>query len=138
MNEPGPSLRRLRAAALVALLIGAAGSIALFLRAGRQSDQRLVLLLIAIWVLSPFAVLALADVISRRWSVPTRAALYWVMLTVTLGSLAVYGADAVWPRTAQPAFFFVAVPPASWLVIGVVIVTAALIARRRSRRRDGA
>jgi len=44
----------LRAAALIALLVGAVGSVGLMLHAGRRKDSpRLLLALFAIWVLSP-------------------------------------------------------------------------------------
>lgn len=64
----------------------------------------------------------------------TRAALYGVMLVVTLGSLAIYGDDAMGHRTAKAAFVYVAVPPASWLLTAIVVPIAALISRRQSGR----
>jgi ABC-type Mn2+/Zn2+ transport system permease subunit len=89
----------------------------------------------AIWVFSPFVALLWANIVSKGWSVMTRATLHGVMLAVALGSLAVYGADAVWPRKSQAAFVFVAVPPVSWLLITIVPM-AACISGRMSRRRD--
>ena len=68
---------------------GAAGSLGLMLRAGQPF--RILLLLFAIWVLAPFIAVAAASVISKRWSLPTRVALYSAMLVVALCSLAVYG-----------------------------------------------
>ena len=125
----------LRVAALIAVVAGAAGSIGLMLRAGHP--PLFLRVLFAIWVLSPFAALVLADVVSKRWSVPTRATLYTMMLVVTVGSLAIYGFDAVRPRRAQPAFVYVVVPPASWLLIAVAVPSAALLSRRLSRRSAG-
>ena len=126
----------LRAAALLALLVGAAGSLGFMLNAGRRTP-RFLLVIFVFWVLSPFVVLAWAHMISTRWSGVTRAALHVVILVVTLGSLAIYGNDAVRPRHAQAAFVYVLVPPMSWLLIAIVVPTAALISRRRSRRVDG-
>ena len=100
-------LGRLRSAALIAVVAGAGGSVALTLYAGRQNDSGILMALFAIWVLSPFAALALANVVSKRWSVLTRAALYGVMLVLTVGSLAIYGAHALRP---SDAFVFVVVP----------------------------
>ena len=134
-TSEGGFLGFLRAAALTALLVGAAGTIVLFLRAG-QHTPRLLLALMAIWVLSPFVALVWADRVSKRWSVLTRAALYGVMLVVTLGSLAIYGDDALGHRRPQAAFVYVAVPPVSWLLIAIVVPIAALVSRRRSRRSD--
>jgi len=92
----------------------------------------------AIWVLSPFIALVLANVVSKRWSSLTRATLYGVMLAVTLGSLAIYGDDATGHRRPQAAFVFVLVPPASWLLIAIAVPIAAFISGRLSRRGDGA
>jgi len=128
----------LRAAALIAVLAGAAGSLGLMLHAGRRNDSRLLLVLFTIWVLSPFVALVLADVVSNRWSVLTRATLHGVMLVLTLGSLAIYGDAALGPPRAKTAFVFVVVPPASWLLIAIAVPIAALISGRLSRRSDGA
>ena len=133
----GGFLGRLRTAALIAVLAGAAGSVGFFLRAG-QRTPRLLLLLMAIWVFSPFVALVWANVVSKRWSVLTRATLYSVTLVVTLGSLAIYGDDAFGHRRAQAAFVYVLVPPASWLLIAIVVPIAAFISGRLSRRGDGA
>ena len=126
-------LDRLRATALIAVLAGAAGSIGLWFHAS-QHPPVLIVVLFVIWVLSPFAALLLADAGSKRWSVLTRAALYSVMLVVTLGSLGIYGDDAMGHRTAKAAFVYVMVPPASWLLIAIVVPIAALVSRRRLRR----
>jgi hypothetical protein len=58
------------------------------------------------------------------------------MLGVTLGSLAIYLNDAFRPPRPQAAFVFVAVLPASWLLMAIVVGTAATISRRRSRAGD--
>ena len=126
-------LGRLRAMALIALLAGAVGSIGLWFHAS-QHPPLLIVVLFVIWVLSPFVVLVLAHLISKRWSVLTRATLYSVMLVVTLGSLAIYGYDALRPRKEQPAFWYVLVPLVAWLLIAIVVLIAALISRRLSRR----
>ena len=128
----------LRAAALIAVLAGAAGSFGLMLHAGRRNDSRILLVLFTIWVLSPFVALVLADVVSKRWSVLTRATLHSVMLVLTLGSLAIYGDAALGPPRAKAAFVYVVVPAASWLLIAIVVPIAALISGRLSRRSDGA
>jgi hypothetical protein len=128
------SLSVLRAAALIALPAGAAGSIGFMLRAGHRNPSRVLLILFAIWVLSPFVALIFATIISKDWSVLTRTTLYGVMLVITVSSLAIYGDVALGPPRAKTAFAFVAVPPASWLLIGITTSITALISRRRSRR----
>jgi len=128
----------LPAAALIAVVIGAGGSIGLMLRAGHRQNSRILLLLFAIWVLSPFAALAAGYVVSNRWSVLTRATLYGVMLVLTVGSLAIYGAVAFGYSTAKVGFVFLIAPLTSWLLIATSIPTAAFISGRLARRSDGA
>jgi hypothetical protein len=111
---------------VVALGAAAVGSIGLMLRAGRHNASRILLLIFAVWVVSPFVALVLADVFSKRWSVVTRAMVYGVMLVVGLGSLAIYGYVALGPARAKVAAVFVVVPPASWFLIAVVVIGAGL------------
>jgi hypothetical protein len=128
------SLNVLRTAALIALPAGAVGSIGFMLRAGHRNPSRVLLMLFAIWVLSPFVALVFATIVSKDWSVLTRTTLYGVMLVLTASSLAIYGDVALGPPRAKTAFAFVVVPPASWLLIAITISTAALISRSRPRR----
>ena len=132
------SLGLLRAAALIAVLVGAVGSVGLMLYVGRRNESRILLVLFALWVLSPFMVLAWANVASKRWSVLTRATFYSLSLVLTLGSLAIYGYIAFGPPRAKTAFVFVVVPPSSWLLIAIVVPIAALISNRLSRQGDRA
>ena len=125
------------AAALIAVLAGAVGSVGLMLHAGHRNPSRLLLVLFALWVLSPFIALVLANMVAKHWSVLTRATLYTVMLVLTVGSLAIYGDVALGPPRTKGAFVFVVVPPASWLLIAIVVPIAALISGRPSRRGDG-
>jgi hypothetical protein len=122
----------LRAVALIAIVAGAVGSVGLMLRAGRN-PPRLLLAGFVVWVLSPFAALAWAHSASKRWAAVTRAALDCVTLVITLGSLAIYGGLVAPPTGSRPAFVFVAVPPASWVLMAVVVGIAALISRRQAR-----
>jgi hypothetical protein len=123
----------LRLTALIALLVGAAGSVGLTLHAGRHNASRILLIIFAIWVLSPFMGLVLANVVSKSWSVVTRAALHGLMLIIALGSLAIYADVALGPPRAKTAAVFVVVPPASWLLIAITLPGAALLSRRLSR-----
>jgi hypothetical protein len=126
----------LRVAALIAVLAGAVGSVGFLLRAIYRNPSQLLVVFLAIWVLSPFVALLWANVVSKRWLVLTRATLYGVMLVVTLSSLAIYAADALWPRSSQAAFVFIVVPPASWLLSAIVVPIVAFISDRRSRRAE--
>lgn len=131
----GGFLGLLRAAARVAVVVGALGSLGLMLRAGR-STPRLLLVLFVFWVVSPFVALAWANMVSERWSVLTRTVLYCVTLVITLGSLVIYGFGLA-PAGSPGAFSFVAVPPGSGLLMAVVLLIAALVSRRRSPRGTG-
>jgi hypothetical protein len=137
-GKPGGSPRVLRVVSLLAVVAGAAGSVGLMLRAG-QRTPRFLLVLFTVWVLSPFVALLWANLISKRWSAVTRAALYCVTLIITLGSVAAYGGLIdIRPPGSGNAFVFVAVPPASWVFMTIVVPVAALISGRLSRRRADA
>ena len=131
-------LRLLRGAALFAVLAGAVGSFGLMLHVGRRQRSLFLIGLFTVWELSPFVALVYAHVVSRQWSVLTRVTLYGVMLVLTLGSLAIYADVALGPPRPKPAFAFLVVPLASWLLIAIVLPIAAFMSGRFSRRGDGA
>ena len=133
----GGSPALLRAVALIAVVVGAVGSVGLILWVGRGNPSRVLLGLFVIWDLSPFIGLLLAEMVSKRWSVITRATLHIVMLVVALSSLALYGDVVLRPRP-QPAFMFLVVPLGSWLLMTIVIPIAALISGKLTRRGAGA
>ena len=118
----------------IAVLAGALGSVGFTLYAGRHNPSRILMALFVLWVLSPFAVLMWASVVSKRWSALTRATLYCLALVLTLGSLAIYGDVALGSARGKLAFPFLIVPLASWLLIATVVPIAALISGRLSRR----
>jgi len=122
-------------AALLLPIAGALGSVGLMLWAGHRNDSGILLALFAIWVQSPFVALVLATLVSRRWSVLTRAMLHSVMLILTVGSLAIYGNVVSIHTDSRVAFPFLVVPLGSWLLITIVIPIAALLSRRLSHVR---
>lgn len=127
----------LHIAALIAAVVGAAGSLGFMFREG-QRTPRLLLIFFFFWVISPFAALLWANLVSKHWSFVTRVALYGVTLVVALGSLLIYSELVhVKPPGAANAFLFVAVPPASWVFMTIVVSIAALISRSMSRRGAG-
>jgi hypothetical protein len=121
----------LRAGSLVALVVGAAGSMVCMLRVGHRSGF-ILLALFTVWVLSPFVALVLADIVSRGWSVRTRATLYSLMWVFTLGSLAIYGTVAFGPPRPKPAFAFLVVPFVSWLFMTIAVPLSAWVSRSAS------
>jgi hypothetical protein len=132
------ALAVLRAVALIAVVAGAVGSLGLMLFVGRRNPSIFLIALFAIWVLSPFVALALANVGSARWSIATRKALYLVTLVVTLGSFALYADVVLRPPRATPASRFLVVPLGSWLLMTIVVPIAAWISHRRVNRGAGA
>ena len=124
---------RLRLAALIAAPVGAVGSVALMLLAGKNPPIFLLLLFV-LWVLGPFIVLILALMVSKRWSVLTRKTLYVMMLFLTTASLAIYGYFVMWRPQPTPTAVFVILPLASVLIAIMTIATAVLISRRQMSR----
>ena len=114
---------------LTAITVGAMGSLSLLFTASRSRPPVLMAIFV-VWVLAPFLGLLLADRCSRSWPVPVRATLYGMMLAMSLGALAIYGFDAMWPRQQQAAFVYVAFPPASCLLSVVSLGLAAVLSRR--------
>ena len=131
-NETVGALTGLRLTALIALVIGAVGSIGLWIRAA-QHPPPLIIVLFVVWVLSPFVVLGIGHVVAKRWAPSTQAALYWVTLLVSVASIVIYADDAVSHRTAHRAAVYVVVPPASWIVSAIAIGLGARIARSKQK-----
>lgn len=119
----------LRTSALIAVPVGAVGSLGLVLWAVRHNPSWLLMVLFALWVLSPFLALALINLVSKSWSVVSRAMLHGVTLILTLVSLAMYGDVHLRPHKPN-AFVFIVIPPASWLIIAIVVAVAPLISGR--------
>ena len=92
------------------------------------------MILFTLWVVSPFVAGALADRISKPWSATTRATLHGAMLALSLGSLAIYAADASGAIRGKAAFVFLVVPPASLLLAAAAVAIAALMSARPARR----
>lgn len=134
-TEPG-LLSALRAAARVTLVIGAGSSLGLLLYAGRTNQHVWLTVLFVIWVLAPFAALIGAAKFAKRWPVQSRALLYWVMLIVTLASVAIYSNDAINPRPSQRAFVFVIAPVGAWVLTAIGFLIAAVMSRRLSRKEN--
>ena len=101
---------------------------------GRHNTSWLLLAIFTFWVISPFVMLGLANVLSKRWSSLTCIAVYIVSLVIALFTLAIYAEVAFGPPRAKTATLFVIVPPASWLAIATVVPIAALISRRSARQ----
>jgi len=65
---------------------GSCGSLGLLFIEGSHSPLILLILFVG-WVASPFLALLVANVFSKRWSVPTRVTLYFLELIITVCSI---------------------------------------------------
>ena len=116
---------RLHRTAQVAAVVGAIGSVALTLYAGRNNNLPFLMILMSGWVLAPFMGYALASRYSTRWTAPTRVVLDGIIVLVAVASLVLYAAS-------QSTRVFVAVPIGAWLLMLIGVPLTALISRRRS------
>ena len=123
----------LRTVALIAAAGGGAGSVAFLLQAGRRNSALILLVvLFSIWVLSPFIALLWAIVRSERFTEAVRSTLYGLTIALALVSLAIYSRVIdLKPAGSPNTFLFVAVPPASWVIIAGVMSIAALRSRKQ-------
>lgn len=87
-----------------------------------------------VWVLAPFIALSWANRVSKHWSSITRVALDWGTLLIALSCLVIYANASLRPPKAQAASGFIAVPPASWLIIGTFVPFLALLSGRKTPR----
>jgi hypothetical protein len=129
----GDSRAALRSVALLAAVFGAVGSIGLLRHAQRHPPPLIVAGFVA-WVLAPFLILGIANLLSSRWPMKVSAALYSVTMFVTVASLAIYIDDNIAHRAAKPAFVYVAVPPASVLLSAIVLAIAAFVSKKPPAR----
>ena len=116
------------------MVVGAAGSLALMLWAGRRNPSSFLMFLFAGWVTLPFMAVGAADRVSQRWAPKVRAGLDVLALVFALVALPVYGGVVLGllrPRTAAP---FLLVPLASLVVLGIVVGRAELAARNQASR----
>lgn len=120
---------RSRVAAMIASVVGAVGSVCLMLMAGLHPPVLLVVLFVG-WVSAPFLAVILALYFSRSWRGAVRRTLFAITFVITLASLAVYGYVIAWPPASTPAFPYVAVPIASWLLLAVSLGAARIVNRK--------
>jgi hypothetical protein len=132
MNDGGAGAHLGTSTSLIVLAVGAAGSLALLINAGRTTPKPL-LLMMGLWVLSPFVALFAGNAMSKRWSPSVRAALRKTMIVVALGSVVFYALDTVRHIAGKPAAMYVLIPPVSWVLIAVV-AWSAFGSDKRSRR----
>ena len=122
-------LSLVRRVTFIVMLTGALGSLGLTLQAGRSNHSILLVMLFGIWVLSPFMGLAVAYILSNRWSGLTRNVLYLLATILTIVSLLIYG--GIWtPAGMKHAFVFLILPVLSWLLLAIIIPVTASRSRK--------
>lgn len=119
------TINNLQKTSFVFVIGGAIDSLAFTLRAGHNNKSVLLILLFAIWVLSPFIALIVANVFSSRWSVPARRTLYCLVIFLTIVSLIGYS-GVLSPTGTKTAFVFLVIPLLSW----IIMVIATILSRR--------
>ncbi len=125
---------RLRAVTLLATIAGAIGSISFFIFTGRRTSP-ILLLILGIWMLSPFIGLIVSRWASSDWSAAARTTTYLLIIVVALGSLAFYGNVAFGSPSGRTAIPFMVLPLVSWLVILLVVPLTALVSGKKTERR---
>jgi membrane-associated HD superfamily phosphohydrolase len=95
---------------------GALGSLALTLQAGRHNGSAILDTLFSGWVLSPFILLIIFCVLSRRMPPKKRVSLYILIMGISIVSLLFYGRLLTFSET-KPAFIFLVFPLISWIII---------------------
>jgi len=118
--------------AQMSLILGAAGSLALTIYAGRHQHSVALLAMFVVWVLLPFVGLFASNRASPAAPASGRISLQIATVIICASSLLAYGTVALGPPHHNTAFIFIVFPAVSWLVIGVDL----LIARKMSRARS--
>ena len=107
--------------ALVALSVSSISSLYFMFNVGRNQKSILLLLLFTGWVLSPFVGLVIANTISKPWLVLARKPIYKLMVILSIASFIAYS-GILSPTNLKPAFMFLIVPLASWVIILIFIL----------------
>ena len=116
--------------AVFALIVGAVCAEVLTLYFIRHNRYFSMQLLFGAWVLAPFAVLAIARLLSPHWTGLSRSTLNLLTILIAAFTTAVFAyANSRGPR-AQAAFPFIALPPLSVLVILLAGIVSTVTSRR--------
>src|SRR2546427_10829133 len=124
---------RLHRAAGAAAVVGAVGSVALTLYAGRNNNLPFLMILMSGWVLAPFMGYALASRYTSSWSASTRAVLDAIIVFVAATSLVLYARDVLKPPASKAAAVFVAVAVRRGVGAVLAVPPPALVSPRRER-----
>jgi hypothetical protein len=119
----------LRKLAIGAAVLGAAGSLGLLLRAAER-PSRPVLVVMSVWVVSPFVLFAVAETVRTRWSSSVHATFDTATVILTAAMLIFYAVPGLKPPNTAAAFLFVLLPPVSVVLTVVATILAAIFSPR--------
>ena len=102
-------MKNLNIASWFALIIGALGSMIMMLYTGRYNDSTILIFLFSAWILSPFILMIIAKINSKRKSSFSRVILYILIVLFSIGSLISYGGFLT-PADFKPAFIYLITP----------------------------
>lgn len=120
----------MRALARSGIWIAAAGSLACAIYTGRHNSSVLLIVLFAVWVLSPFVGLAWIDRFAETLPRDMASAIRASALVICISSLVLYVAIAASHLGHHAAFPFLVTPASSWLAI-LTMRIAPRLARKR-------
>jgi hypothetical protein len=106
------------------LLLAVAASLVLMYRAGHRNPSVVLMLMFTVWVSSPFVALDVVTRFARNWPQRRQTPLRLTAILVAIGSVCLYGIDAVTPLSPKAAFLYLVVPLASWVAIVVALAVA--------------
>lgn len=121
--------------AVIGLAIGAVSSLALMLHASRHQRSIVLILLFAVWVVSPFIGLLSAHLRSKQWLPSARRMLRALTVAVVFICPGIYADVAFGYTTLKMGFVFLVIPLACWMLIGLLVCIAWLLSRKASQQR---
>ena len=119
-----------RVVLLAALVAAAAASLVFMFRMGGRNPSALLVALFTGWVASPFVGACVLTIAGRGLSAGGQASVALVSLVIAAGALAFYS-GAITVVGTRPAFVYLMVPLASWVLLAPCGV-AVLLRMRRS------
>ena len=111
----------LRIAGYVVPMAGTAGSLFYIFESSRNQKSIVLISLFVLWVSSPFIGLAVINFASRTWPVIKQSILAGLIILISVVSIVFYSRLILLPNV-RPAFVFLVVPFASWVIIAVDVL----------------
>ncbi len=95
----------MRNTSLAVLLAGAVAAVAFVLRASKQANSKLLIVLFVGWVLSPHLALLPAYALLKRWPEKARVTLYSLAVGLAVATTGIYSFDALNPPAKEAPVF---------------------------------